>query len=163
MLRRGRRQGGDDPGERTELDEVPLALLGDGGDLEDLAARHRLLGRAHAVALAAEGNAGGGIGARGLERIRAGGELVGIVEGGHQGAAHKEGGGKAGEDGAAEPADADGAADRLFLLATHEERRLGAEVDRPASRSHGQAGSPPHVSPFSPIGALRQQGWRSDP
>ena len=59
MLRRRRRQRRDDPGEGTELDEVALALLGDGRDLEDLPARHRLLGRAHAVALAAEGDACG--------------------------------------------------------------------------------------------------------
>ncbi len=151
VLRRRRGQRGDDAGEGAELDEVLFALLGHGGDLEHLAARDGFLGRAHAVALPAEGDRGIGVAAGDAENFRAGGELIGIVERGHEGAAHEEGGGDACEDGAAQPAHADAArGGAVVVLATDEKRGLDAEIHHVAVRRRAQAGSAPHARLFSP-------------
>ena len=152
-------QGRVDLGEGPELDEVALALAGDRAHLDDLAARDFLLDRADAVALLAEddvGRIGGELG----EGVGQRGELVGIVEGRHQGGAHQGDRGDAGEDRAGEPAPAirrgGWGSCGFVVLAADDQRRIVAEIDRPggrAVRDHAKAGRPPHDRPLLPDSA----------
>src|SRR5690606_36090369 len=119
---------------------------------------------AHAVALLAKDDASVGVAAADAEGFLQAGELVGIVEGGDEGAAHEEYRDEAGQHRAAEPAQADGMPCRRLLLGIVAERkgRLVAEFDGAGDRIAGQGDvsrRPPHgllVSPMtlSPTAAM---------
>jgi hypothetical protein len=166
----GRAQGRGDLGEGAKFYEVALALAGDRAHLEDLPAGDLLLDRPHAVALLAELVVTAGLADLEAKRVRQVSELIRVVERRHQGAAHQEDRGQTGEDGAAQPADADGPRHGgLVGLFAEIKRRIVAEINGPGADKASQgyvSCRPPHDSSrlpkrHLPVAGVRIRRWRA--